>query len=380
MSLGVNPLLIIGASARAAAHSALRAGLTPSAIDLFADRDLTACADTRCIAADRYPDGFVERAESFPDGPWMYTGGLENFPDLIDRIAARRPLWGNSGSRLCRVRDPQRVHEALQRAGLPAPAVRDQHDSVPRDGSWLVKPLRSAGGRGIRPWLADSAPFTEDCYFQERVAGRPISAVALGMRTRGALLGITEQRIGRPDSPFAYTGSIGPITLPTQVEALLCQIIDVVAAWSGLIGLFGLDFVLSGEVPYLVEINPRYTASVEILELACRRALLSWHRDACEGRDVAVTRPVPNRVLGKAILFAERPARFSETRGWRPGDRGGFARPAWADVPAPGVSFRAGSPVLTVFADGRQSQEVEERLRRRLAAARRYLDHETIMS
>ena len=36
----------------------------------------------------------------------------------------------------------------------------------------------------------------------------------------------------------------------------------------GLRGLFGVDFVLSEGVPWPVEINPRYTASVEVLEYA----------------------------------------------------------------------------------------------------------------
>ena len=38
-------ILILGASARAAAASALRAGLEPFAIDLFADRDTRQNAD-----------------------------------------------------------------------------------------------------------------------------------------------------------------------------------------------------------------------------------------------------------------------------------------------------------------------------------------------
>ncbi len=53
----------------------------------------------------------------------MYTGGLENHPDLVDRIRATRPLLGNPGSVLAEVRDPFQVGEVYRRAGISCPAV-----------------------------------------------------------------------------------------------------------------------------------------------------------------------------------------------------------------------------------------------------------------
>src|SRR5687767_10917006 len=105
------PLLILGASARAAASSAARAGFAPRAADLFADADLAAlCRVTRI---DDYPGEFPAAARKFPPSPWMYTGGLENYPELVDQIAAERPLLGNSGSVLREVRDPFKLAAAL---------------------------------------------------------------------------------------------------------------------------------------------------------------------------------------------------------------------------------------------------------------------------
>jgi uncharacterized protein len=103
-----NPLLIIGASGRAAAASALRAGLSPFVIDLFADADtVRLCPTLKCDLAD-YPHGFIELAKQAPPGPWMYTGGLENYPDVIAVISEARPLWGNGPEKLAEVRDPFR--------------------------------------------------------------------------------------------------------------------------------------------------------------------------------------------------------------------------------------------------------------------------------
>src|SRR5687767_3221982 len=98
-------LLFFGASARAAAFSALRAGLRPWCADLFADADLRRrCPATRL--AGRYPAAFAQLLRDAPPGPWMYTGGLENHPRLVGRMARLRPLWGNGEESLRRARDP----------------------------------------------------------------------------------------------------------------------------------------------------------------------------------------------------------------------------------------------------------------------------------
>src|SRR5438132_11583565 len=91
----VKRLLIFGASTRAAAFSALRAGLRPWCADLFADRELRARCPVVRVRARDYPQGFLELAERKVHGPWMYTGGLENRRALVHRLARLRPLWGN---------------------------------------------------------------------------------------------------------------------------------------------------------------------------------------------------------------------------------------------------------------------------------------------
>ncbi len=152
-------LLILGASARAAAFSARRAGCEPLAADLFADADLSAAC--RAVRVDRFPDGLADAARSLPPAPWMYTGALENRPDLIERIAAVRRLWGNGGAVVAAVRDPEQLAAALRGAGLWSPEIslappRASHAAAAHP-PWLEKPLRSAGGRGIR-LLSAAAP------------------------------------------------------------------------------------------------------------------------------------------------------------------------------------------------------------------------------
>src|SRR6187431_1478558 len=103
----MGPLILVGASVRAAAFSALRAGFSPYAIDLFADRDLAAVCPAVKVA--NYPRGLLAALYRAPDAPWIYTGGLENHPRLVDQMAAIRLLLGNCGEALRRVREPEQV-------------------------------------------------------------------------------------------------------------------------------------------------------------------------------------------------------------------------------------------------------------------------------
>src|SRR5262245_29422274 len=96
-------LIILGASARAAAQSAALSGFRPHSIDLFGDEDLRALGPVKKI--DRYPTEFLAAISAAPQAPWIYTGGLENYPRLVARLAQLRPLFGNVPETLVKVRD-----------------------------------------------------------------------------------------------------------------------------------------------------------------------------------------------------------------------------------------------------------------------------------
>jgi predicted ATP-grasp superfamily ATP-dependent carboligase len=364
--------LIVGASARAAAFSARRAGLQPIAIDLFADRDLREIGPAQRIAAASYPEGLADAADAAPGAPWIYTGALENHPELVDRIARHRPLWGNDGPTLRAVRDPFAVAAILRRDGLRCPVVRADAKGLPRDGSWLLKPMASAGGRGIVPLgTNDAGLVAQPCYYQERIAGTSLAALFVAARGDARLAGVTRQWIGRRGSPFAYTGSLGPWPISPRVRAQIEAIGRALAAGFGLVGLVGVDLILRDGVPWPVEVNPRYTASVEVLELALGRPLLAEHVRACDPDASAIDVPVTPRptAVGKLILFAPTRCRFPGF-----GDPAAaaivddpFAIPRVADIPDRGTCFEVGEPVLTLFAGGRSLAACRLRLERRRA-------------
>lgn len=116
----------------------------------------------------------------------------------------------------------------------------------------------------------------------------------------------------------------------------------------GLVGLNGLDFILLEDQVWPIEINPRYTASMELIELATGLSVFDWHvRSIREGKlppiDADERRGNPT-YYGKTILYAERPCRAPDTTGW--------AERGIRDIPFPGEEITRGSPICTLLATG----------------------------
>ncbi|TWU09420.1 ATP-grasp domain protein [Symmachiella macrocystis] len=365
------PLLICGASARAAAFSALRAGIGPVCADLFADTDLARAATV--VRIPHYPNDIAATVAQLPPADWIYTGALENFPQTIADIAKQRTLLGNSPATLARVRDPFALSHHLQEQDFPVLQVRDQQDQPEPDGTWVCKPLHSAGGARISHWniaAAVSLSRHPPVYFQRRADGEAYSALFMAFPSGAELIGVTRQLVGVTEfhaAPFAYCGSIGPTTLPYAVERQIQEMGQTIARFGEMRGLFGCDFLYDGDTAWLTEVNPRYTASVEVFERCWDLPLLDWHCRACRAdarpteeqhsshddfrRQVALSRVQQTGVSAKAIVFA--PEAYSV-----PDLESRFAAPPlpWspqiADIPPPGSTIEAGHPICTVFADG----------------------------
>ncbi|QDU19903.1 ATP-grasp domain-containing protein [Urbifossiella limnaea] len=367
---------VVGASARAAVHSLARAGYPAWAVDLFTDRDLYAPA-ARCPSAE-YPRGMPALAEQFPPGPVLYTGGLENYPDVVAELAARRPLWGNPPAVLERVRDPLFMGEVWWSAegdAVRVPRVLPG-DATPADGTWLVKPVRGAGGYGIRPFHpADPVPDAGQHYLQESVTGVPMSAVFVASAAAVRLLGVTEQlnNVGWLNAGvFRYGGSVGPVELPAATADTLGRFGSALAWAGGLVGLFGVDFIIDAAgVAWPVEVNPRYTGSVEVIEHATGRAVMLDHATAFGAPlgDWPVRRDPRHRGFGKAVYYAPRRFVFPAHGPWD--DRGGpfdpWSLPTFADVPAAGSTIEPGWPVFTLMEGGSSAADVRRRLQSRAA-------------
>jgi predicted ATP-grasp superfamily ATP-dependent carboligase len=388
--LPTESLLIVGASARAAAFSALRAGLRPCCVDLFADVDLRQrCPVTRLEG--RYPHALARFLESDLSAPWMYAGGVENWPHLVRRWARHRPLWGNGETALTCARDPAYVAKLLRSQRMPAPALFSE---PPLHNRCLFKPRRGASGAGIRFGTAEERP-NRDAYLQEFIEGESLALLFLGGGRTAHFLGTTRQLVGESwlhAAPFHYCGSIGPVDPQAISQPAPEELGRLLASACFLEGLFGVDGILRDGLFFPVEINPRYTASVEVLEYASGISLLKGHAHVfthgrlpplsttggtwgvsgtggaggtggVSGTGGTGVSPVQSSVgtgvspvqtvIGKAILFARADLYFPAEGPWTTALHSPKLvqeLPDFADLPAAGERIECGKPILTFFA------------------------------
>ncbi len=331
--------------------------------DLFSDTDLKAiCAATR---VEDYPNGLERISRESSPANWMYTGALENYPDLVDRISANRRLLGIGGKALRDVRNPAQVSSAFRSDGLRCPDVR-LGDSSPKHKAWLKKPLRSAGGAKIEFFDVNQPDQQVDssAYFQQSIEGRPASAVYVAANQSATLLGSTAQLVGTSwlcERPFAYCGSIGPLDLSREMRDSFRRIGNCLAKSFNLTGLFGVDVVIRGDEVWPVEVNPRYTASVEVLEWALHFDSIALHVGAYRDGQIpeTITTTASGPCWGKAIKFASSTVSMSNEAFdlcWQ--DDAKF----FADIPAAGTLIERGNPIATAITSGRNPDEVTTRL------------------
>jgi len=335
---------LIGLSARALARSASRAGLRALALDLFADADTSEHAATAVrVAAARRGLGLDARALAAalaayaPEGlPVVLGPGFEHAPRLMARIAERNPLIGAAPETVRLLKDPARFAALLAGLGVPHPeivaAAGDQVLSKRRGGS---------GGAHIR--AAEGLP-RRGRYFQRRVDGRSVSALFLCDGRKAQVIGFSEQWTDpTPAAPFRYGGAVGPIAPNAVVAGKVAAALSRIVAATGLLGLASADLLLPDDqlTFWLLEINPRPGATLDVFDRAPAPALLGLHLDACRGLP---PEPPPRftRAQAAGVLYAEAPTSVASLR-----------RPVWtADWPACEEIVPAGAPVCTVLAAG----------------------------
>jgi uncharacterized protein len=367
------------------ADLARRDGQPVVAFDLFGDLDLRA-SGARVVAPPGASLGsLVDAALETPARGVVYGASFENHPVLVERLAERHALLGNAPATLRAVRDPGRLGAALRDAGLPyprtfatAPAGRSGRPPtfatapasgpgrpptsatapVSGPGRWLRKALRGGGGTRVHAWRGGALP--AGAVVQERIDGVACSAAAVADGVDAVVLGLTEQLVGQRAfgvRGFRWCGNLVPPRLPAgERDELLGQaraICSCLAAAFALRGLFGVDFIWDGDRAWTIEVNPRPTASLELIDGI---GVFDAHLRGCAG-ELPRVEPGRGGAAGKAVLFATEDVVVGDSTRWP--ERG------VRDVPHPGERISAGRPICTVVARAatpdRVLAELEER-------------------
>jgi predicted ATP-grasp superfamily ATP-dependent carboligase len=359
-------VLLAAISGRALAQSARRGGYLPLVADFFADQDTVAAAHACARIDGGFSQGFREpdltaalerlAAQRTPIGIVCGTG-FEDRPHLLEQLGDRWHLYGNGAGTVARVKDPTHFASVCRFCDVPFPEISLR---PPERKGFLAK--RRGGSGGAHVANASGSSSREDVYYQAHVPGQPVSALLLANGVSAIVLGLSTQW-ANPTSrqPFRYGGAVQPADIPLGVARRIEKAACRLAAALSLTGLNSADFMVDGGDFWVVEINPRPGATLDIFETGDvetgRDSLFSLHIAACSG-DLVDEAPQLDGAKASAICYAARDLTAPHRFGW----------PDWsADRPNPGIAIGAGEPLCTVHADACSAADAKALLDERMA-------------
>jgi uncharacterized protein len=357
-------ILIAAIAGRMLAASARRGGYDVAVVDLFND------LDTRQIAvrSEKVPgqdqglarfsrQALLETASRLAPGTaypgLVYGSGFEADTILLYELAQGRRLYGNSVTTINAIKDPRQFFALLKKWAVPHPEISLTRPD--KTNGWLVKKIGGSGGAHVTS-AAQSFRDSANCYYQRFIDGKNYSVSFLANRERALIIGFNEPwSIALGDWPYCYLGAINRAELPGETIERIQRDLDVIVRDAGLVGLNGMDFIVSGDDYWVIEINPRPSGTLDLYDGDCPEGLFHWHLKASDGE-------LPQQLFDRetarahAVVYTMQPLQLNRDVQW----------PTWcSDIPERGSRFQARMPVCMVHADGVDYEQVKSLLHAR---------------
>ena len=237
------------------------------------------------------------------------------------------------------------------------------------NNQFILKPLQGSGGLGIFLLNNESCnelkQVSEICQnislenyiLQEYIEGTNVSSSVLSSHDdRKNLINsrlITEHDLG--NDSYEYSGNILPLDENSfrmfndnRTEINADELNDEMKNTSedlikefGLIGSNGVDYILDndGELK-VIEINPRFQGTYELVENVLDINLLDAHIKACEGEIIDI--PNPSQYSIKKIIYARKQINI-----------GNLNIPNVYDIPYEGVKIEKDQPLVTIISSNK---------------------------
>ena len=239
--------------------------------------------------------------------------------------------------------------------------ILQQHDN----NQFILKPLQGSGGLGILLLNNESCDelkqvseicqniSLENYILQEYIEGTNVSSSVLSSHDEIKNLInsrlITEHDLG--NESYEYSGNILPLDENSfrmfndnRTEINADELNDEMKNTSedlikkfGLIGSNGVDYILDNDRNLkVIEINPRFQGTYELVENSLGINLLDAHIKACEGEIIDI--PNPSQYSIKKIIYARKQVNI-----------GNLNIPNVYDIPYEGVKIEKDQPLVTII-------------------------------
>ena len=367
-------IIIAAISSRAYVQAAFEAGFDVIAIDAFADVDTQAtCKQVFQVEVKNGQFNAQQLIVTLNKIDLSHRldlclglcfgAGFEAQPDLLAAISERIPLLGNSPQTVTACKNPQLLAEFCAANHVAMPVI--QFTRPINTLGWLQKHIGGSGGAHIKPVLPLFKSIlsleilnNQVVYYQKVQAGTPYSCLFLAHQKNSQVIGFNEQWCTPINAqPYRFGGAVSHAELSEQVKKAISELIAKATAFFGLNGMNSCDFLLHDNAIYLLEINPRLSATMGLY--ACKKGnLLAAHVQACVG-NLQCWPVVEKQAHAMHIVYANNTAYVPIDMDW----------PEWVcDIPQPNSEIPAGAPICTVVADARSAKLAKQEVLQRSAS------------
>jgi len=364
-------LIIAAISARGYVQAAYEQAFRVITLDAFADVDTQVLAE-QCFKVKFGENGVDEvdfkhqfsQIEIDDDCCFVYGSLFDTKPALLTWVATRVRVLGNSAETLQIARSFD-FFRLLDDLSIVHPEVQL---NVPDDANnWLAKSLFSTGGAHVKP----ASVYKDGDYFQRKIEGVAVSLLFVADGKAATVIGFNQQFCAPTlEMPYRFAGAVSNVVLPLQVQQQFVEAAGKLTAALGLKGINSLDAVLEGEKLWILELNPRLSATFNLYP-----NLLQLHIGAISGEFVKVSNEfdLAKMSTSKAelILYADQVLNIPVDFSW----------PDWvADIPSfenESIKIAENEPICTVFAEAQDASAAQQLVLQKTKILKRELLHDS---
>jgi methenyltetrahydromethanopterin cyclohydrolase len=346
-------VVIIAHSGRMLANSARQSNWLPLVIDRFGDQEIAHLAQKNWVVPDLSKASLepviATIKQYFDVDQLVYGSGFEFHLETLFWLSEHFTVLGNASVTFQQVQDKVFFFATLQRLQIP---FLETHFTAPPVGTdeWLVKPTSGEGGAGIH-WYDSQESVADTVYWQRYQKGTVGSVLFVSDGESVQIIGFNGQWVesGQTQYPFVFSGVRHcPLVRVAYGQQVLDWLNQLVGAFS-LVGLNSLDFIMNKGQLWVLEINPRPSASLMLYDGYCHNKLFERHVQGCMGHLIDIPAPATDYHRGYQVLYAYYELVIPEQVEW----------PDWVlDKPGAGVIIPINSPICSIIAAEKNTERL----------------------
>lgn len=365
-------VIVAAIASSAYVKAAVEAGFDVVSIDAFVDIDTQRLAK-HCYQIDLYENQLdneqllkvLDSLDLQQFVGFCYGAGFEKSPEILTQINKRITVLGNTAKVVekCKALVFFKLCDSL---GIPHPPVVTERP-LHIDG-WLQKEMGGSGGGHIKQLSGKQEANLGNVYYQKLQGGKSVSCLFLASANDVQVIGFSEQWLDANEvEPFRYGGAVSHAAVSKQAKVHLTDCVRKLSQAIGLVGLNSCDVICNGNDIYVLEINPRLSATIDLYRLK-QGGLMAMHIASSQlGLNAGLTEQViVDREISMAhqVIYAKHDISIGCTIVW----------PSWvSDVPEVGSIFSTDMPVCTVHSEAKTPLLAKKMVQDRAVALNRKL-------